>query len=839
MAFYKTLFISIGILCLSINQSMAEDLTYNLYQNGVSKELATKRKAEITNLKYNLSFNIPESKETPIRGTENIFFNLKTKTQDIILDFKANSSQVEKVLVNNKATDYLFKDEHIIIKAAIFKDGNNCITISFIAGDKALNRNNDYLYTLFVPDHARQAFPCFDQPDLKAHFKLSLTVPSAWEAVSGGKAISNDIKNSIKTISFAETELIPTYLFSFVTGKFEKQSCTNDGREVTAYYRETDPKKLAQLPIVFNQVFASIKWMEEYTDIPYPFSKYDLIILPGFQFGGMEHVGAVLYNDKRIFISEQPTPDEELNRAELIAHETAHSWFGDMVTMKWFNDVWTKEVFANYMAAKISKTQFSDINHDLNFLKSYQDYALADDRTSGTHPIQQQLDNLQNAGLLYGNIIYDKAPVMMRKLEQQMGSNAFRSGLQKYLKRYAFGNADWDNLITILDKENSKANLKQFSEVWVKQKGLPNITIKASPNAIKIEQSDPYNRGCIWQQKFKVATVNNGIIAEIVDVDMQKKSVTIPTHKPYQTVIPNYDGMGYGRFIIDEKNAQDLLSQWPNEQEINREAMLMSIYENFLMHNISADNCTSYLLDGLDKERNALIASTCCNYLATTIFYLNGDARHLAENLLWNMSRNHVIKSCRQKLTRILFSLATDSTVIENLYDLWSKHNDPLLTEDDYMALSYQLAIRKPELWQSILNKERGQIHGIDRQREFDYISRGCNPDKAEQDKLFESLLHKENRSIEPWTQKLLSILNCELREPYSNKYITPALNILREIQLTGDIFFPKGWVTSLLSGHKSEEAKKLVTDFIASHKEYPTALMNKLLQAAYFLLNE
>src|SRR5574344_204686 len=234
MAFYKTLFISIGIFCLSINQSMAEDLTYNLYQNGVSKELATKRKTEITNLKYNLSFNIPESKETPIRGTENILFNFKTKTQDIILDFKANSSQVEKVLVNNKATDYLFKDEHIIIKAAIFKDVNNCITISFIAGDKALNRNNDYLYTLFVPDHARQAFPCFDQPDLKAHFKLSLTVPSVWEAVSGGKAISNDIKNSIKTILFAETELIPTYLFSFVTGKFEKQSCTNDGREVTA-----------------------------------------------------------------------------------------------------------------------------------------------------------------------------------------------------------------------------------------------------------------------------------------------------------------------------------------------------------------------------------------------------------------------------------------------------------------------------------------------------------------------------------------------------------------------------------------------------------------------------
>jgi aminopeptidase N len=206
---------------------------------------------------------------------------------------------------------------------------------------------------------------------------------------------------------------------------------------------------------------------------------------------------------------------------------------------------------------------------------------------------------------------------------------------------------------------------------------------------------------------------------------------------------------------------------------------------------------------------------------------------------MWEMSKTHAITSCRQKLTRTLFSLTTDSTIIKELYQLWSKHENPLLAEDDYMALSYQLAIRMPDQWQSILNRERKQINGSDRLREFDYISRGCNPDKAAQGKLFESLLHKENRTIEPWTQKLLSLLNSELREPYSNSYITPGLNILKEIQRTGDIFFPKGWLSSLLSGHKSEEAKELVKNFIASNKGYSTALMNKLLQAAFFLLNK
>jgi aminopeptidase N len=839
MTFLKTSLIAFGLLCLSFNLLIANNLSDKLYQEGVSEELATKRKAEVKDIVYTLFFAIPKTRETNVRGTENISFSFRGKTEDVILDFKATDSQIKKVTVNGKKSLYTFKQEHIIIKSALLKKGKNNIAIEFVAGNKPLNRNDDYMYTLFVPDHARQAFPCFDQPDLKAHFRLSLTVPRTWEAVSGGKISREKITDDTKHIIFAETELIPTYLFSFVTGKFDKKSCIKDGREVTAYYRENNQKKLMQLPTIFNQVFSSIRWLEKYTGMAYPFSKYDLVILPGFQFGGMEHVGAVLYNDKRIFISERPTPDEELNRAELIAHETAHSWFGDMVTMKWFNDVWTKEVFANYMAAKMSKEQFPNINQNLNFLKSYQIYALADDRTDGTHPIQQQLDNLQNAGLLYGNIIYDKAPVMMRKLEQQMGSEAFRRGIQKYLKTYAFDNADWDNLIFILDRENSKANLRQFSEVWVKQKGLPNITVQTTPNAIKIEQADPYHRGCIWQQKFKVATVANGTVAEVIEVNMQNKSATCPTHKPYETVIPNYDGMGYGRFIVDKNSTQNLLSLWQKGEDINREAMLISIYENFLMHKVSAIDCTASLLEGLKHEKNDLIASTCCNYLATTIFFLKNTERHQAERAMWEMSKTHAITSCRQKLTRTLFSLTTDSTIIKELYQLWSKHENPLLAEDDYMALSYQLAIRMPDQWQSILNRERKQINGSDRLREFDYISRGCNPDKAAQGKLFESLLHKENRTIEPWTQKLLSLLNSELREPYSNSYITPGLNILKEIQRTGDIFFPKGWLSSLLSGHKSEEAKELVKNFIASNKEYPTALMNKLLQAAFFLLNK
>lgn len=154
-----------------------------------------------------------------------------------------------------------------------------------------------------------------------------------------------------------------------------------------------------------------------------------------------------------------------------------------------------------------------NINHDLNFLKNYYPYALSTDRTDGTHPIQRPLDNLMNAGLLYGNIIYEKAPIMMSKLEEQMGAERFRKGLQLYLRKFSYGNATWDDLIDILDKEAPEAHLKDFSHDWVKEKGLPTITWNYQHHLLTIHQTDPYNRGLAWPQNisFGIAQATRSI----------------------------------------------------------------------------------------------------------------------------------------------------------------------------------------------------------------------------------------------------------------------------------------------------------------------------------------
>ena len=180
--------------------------------------------------------------------------------------------------------------------------------------------------------------------------------------------------------------MISSYLFSFVAGKFQRETRQINGRQMTMLHRESDREKVARnLDAIFDLHGAALSWLEEYTAIDYPFRKFDFALIPSFQYGGMEHVGAIQYRADSLLLNAQPSQTQLLSRASLIAHETAHMWFGDLVTMDWFNDVWTKEVFANFMAAKIVNPSFPEINHDLNFLIRHFPSAYAVDRTQGAN----------------------------------------------------------------------------------------------------------------------------------------------------------------------------------------------------------------------------------------------------------------------------------------------------------------------------------------------------------------------------------------------------------------------------------------------------------------------
>lgn len=788
---------------------------------GVSHDLAQRRKATIKDVSYELSFDLIQN-----IGNATISFTLDTP-QEVVIDFR-NTDNVIDV-----SAEYTIQNEHIIIAQDALTAGDNSINIEFKVDNQSLNRNEEFLYTLLVPDRARTLFPCFDQPDMKATYALELTIPNDWTAVSNTsvESTSEDKELGVKHISFNRTEPLSTYLFSFVAGKLYHTTYDDGEHRFTAYYRETDPERLTQLETIFAEIKASLVWLEDYTGIAYPFAKYDLIILPGFQYGGMEHTGATLYNDSQMFLSKNPTLDERLRRSQLIAHETAHMWFGDYVTMCWFDDVWTKEIFANYFAARIAEPLYPEINHRLNRLKTYTTSALNEDRTMGSTSIRQDLDNLRNAGLIYGQIIYNKAPIVMDKMVELMGEEGFRQGIREYLTTFAYGNATWPDLIAILDRYTDE-DLATFSDVWVHQKGMPHISINLEGKSLIVEQHDPYNRGICWTQSFTCRAIYANGATEDIEVKMRDNNHYYELTDEAIAILPNICGRGYGLFIPEGQSLEWIMKNIATiDSELTRESLVITLNECYENAIITPDTWLNFLLNHIVVEQNYLIASTLNGYLSEVMIAC-GDTN--AEAALWEIASSHPNTSLRRRLMMTLAHVATTESCIDKLYTTWHDMNNEQLDELDYMTLAYELSVRLPELRDEICSTQASRIANPDRRAQFDYISRATTADISERDSLFEWLLSEpENRRPEPWAASMLALLNHHTRQEDAVKYIYPGLDALLEVQRTGDIFFPRNWVGALLGGHHSEAAHAELERFFEDNPKYPILLKNKILQAA------
>ena len=813
------------LLCVVTNATLAQrnldqltEKTVRSLKKGVTKELADSRRANISDVHYDLTFNIPADPKQNVTGLAVISFMLEERA-DVVLDFQGRYSGA--CIINDKKHTTPYKEEHIVLPVKFLKPGFNVVAMNFVSANTALNRHPNYMYTLFVPDHARSCFPCFDQPDLRAIYTTTLNVPDGWKTM----------------ISDSQTPL-PTYLYSFVAGRFNEKKDQVNGRSMRALYLETDPQKTGQLSRIFEEAANALTWMESYTGLKCPYEEYGIVILPGYQFGGMEHPGAIQLNDRRLFLGQNPSQEELLRRTELIAHETAHLWFGDMVSLKWFEDVWTKEVYANFMASKITRQQFSKVDHDLNFIKTYQARAIAIDRTEGTHPIAQSLTNQNEAAMLYDNIIYDKAPVMMRMLEQMMGAKKMQSGLQKYLKKYCFSNASWDDLIEALDSEAPNAGVRQMSEVWVKQKGMPTIHTAYKNRQLIVTQIDPYNRGLFWRQKFDIRIINDLGSSRTITVDMQQPTMTFDLSQPPSCIIPNYSGSGYGRFTLDNvytsKLAQRLII---TRDDLQRYALLLTLHDNYLMGRV-APSYFGELYRNMTREKNPLIIQTSIDHMFKIAFDMPAKERQTLEHCMLDLLGENRNTECFRSVVRKLGSNATSPDVLDKIYEIWSKHSDPFLDAHDYMEMAYRLAIMRPEEWQQILSTERRHLSSDLLRQEFDYVSRACNPDVKARHQLFNDLLKPENRKHEPWALQVVRLLNADVREPESNAYIPLSLASLEHIQQTSDIFFSSDWMKALLSGHKSNEARQMVEKFLKEHRDFRPQLRNKVLEAAWLLMN-
>jgi aminopeptidase N len=812
--------------------------------------LAAQRARVISDVRYELRFTIPDSLSQRVVGREIVRFNLSEAGRPLVFDFEESRESLLGVLISGQDAAAEFVNGHIVIPANALGPGENAVEIEFLAGDNSLNRNREFLYTLFVPDRARFAFPCFDQPNLKARYSLTLDVPAAWEAVANGASLSREVGGDRAVIQFAETNPISTYLFSFAAGVFQVEETERGGRAMRMYHRETDADKVTRnLDAVFDLHQVALDWLEEYTGIEYPFEKFAFVLIPAFQYSGMEHPGAILYRSSRLLLDESATQNEKLSRASLIAHETAHMWFGDLVTMDWFNDVWMKEVFANFMAAKIVHPSFPDIDHELRFLLAHYPTAYGVDRTPGANPIRQQLDNLKEAGTLYGAIIYQKAPIVMKQLEGLVGETNLRDGLREYLQAYQFANATWPDLIAILD-QRSPEDLAAWSHAWVEEARRPTIAAEMSIDqdgsigALSVKQMDPEGRGRIWNQSLGL-TLGYAHTERAFPVQLASTSATIDSAEGLpapEYILVNGRGVGYGLFGLDSASLEYLLEETPSlPKALTRGIAWLTLWDAMLEGQVPPQRIADLAVRSLNVETDELLVQRTLAYLQTVYWrYLSPEDRLSRapelESLLWDLLEGAPAPSLKATYFNALRSIALSESTLRRLAGVWSQAEqiDGLpLSERDYIALSRALAVREIDGWEAILDAQVERIENPDRREQFLFVLPSLSADQRVRDDFFASLTNPKNREHEPWVLEALRYLHHPLRAGDSEKYILASLELLEEIQATGDIFFPKGWLDGTLGGHNSSSAAEIVQNFLAANPDYPVKLNGKILQSA------
>src|SRR5262245_25465745 len=451
----------------------------------IPRELARQRAQQLTNIRYQLSFTL-QPKQPTVKGHEELRFEQHADDRGILPEFlDYREGTISTLSINDQPVSATIQNGHIELPAKLLRVGENVVNINFEAplapAGKAFTRFEDkddgseYIYTLFVPMDADMAFPCFDQPDLKAKFSLTVDAPEGWTVISNALLIGlggAEGPKQWRTV-FEETKPISTYLFAFAAGPFKKVHDTPGMPGL--YVRGSKLQKAEGEAAEVQQITADgIKYLSVYFAQPFPFPKYDMVMLPGFAYGGMEHAGATFLREESILFRTAPTHSDRLNRDILLLHELTHQWFGDLVTMRWFDDLWLKEGFAQYMAYHALADLKPNENVWKRFYQAIKPAAYAIDSTQGTTPIYQEIPNLKDAKSAYGAIVYSKAPGVIKQLAFVTGEDAFREGLRFYLKEHTFANAEWSDLVHALERSSQKT-LREWADAWIKHRGMPQV----------------------------------------------------------------------------------------------------------------------------------------------------------------------------------------------------------------------------------------------------------------------------------------------------------------------------------------------------------------------------
>ncbi len=544
-------------------------------RDNLTEAEAAERARRVQNVRYTLHLSLTSKAET-YQGELAAEFEITAKGHEpLFLDF--TGKEVRSLLVNGKSVP---KPEHtahrVVLPEELLKEENRVV----VAYENAYSHTGsgfhqfldpedgrEYIFSDFEPFNAHQLFPCFDQPDLKASYDVSVTAPADWAIVSNGREVeATKQPDGRSRRRFERTARFSTYLMAVIAGEFgvyEDRYVPKKGEAVPlrilcrrALQKHIDPEE------IFTVTKQGFGFYEELFDYPYPFVKYDQAFVPEFNAGAMENTAAVTHGEHMIFRG-QVSETQRLNRAETVLHELAHMWFGDLATMRWWRDLWLNESFATFISylCLVRATRFK--NAWEGFHAKIKSWAMRQDELVTTHPIAGDVPDTDATFLNFDGITYGKGASVLKQLLAYLGEDAFRNGLRIYFKKFAYANATLEDFLACLE-EASRKNLKEWSRLWIETSGLGSLgarfeTASGKILSFEVEQESASVNTVLRPHKIEVALFGENekgraVPRETVSALVKTERTPVPelVGKPAPVFVAvNHGDHAYAKVVLD------------------------------------------------------------------------------------------------------------------------------------------------------------------------------------------------------------------------------------------------------------------------------------------------
>ncbi|MGQ4432666.1 MULTISPECIES: aminopeptidase N [unclassified Streptomyces] len=598
----------------------------------LTREEARQRATLLTVDSYEIDLDLSGAQEGgTYRSATTVRFDVTEGGSESFIDLVAPT--VHEVTLNGDPLDpgEVFKDSRITLAGLL--EGPNVLRVvadcAYTNTGEGLHRFVDpvdqqaYLYTQFEVPDARRVFASFEQPDLKATFQFTVKAPNGWTVISN----SPTPEPRDDTWVFEPTPRISTYITALIVGPYHSVHSVyeKDGQSVPlGIYCRPSLAEYLDSDAIFEVTRQGFAWFQEKFDYAYPFKKYDQLFVPEFNAGAMENAGAVTIRDQYVFRSKVTDAAYEL-RAETILHELAHMWFGDLVTMEWWNDLWLNESFATYTSiACQAYAPDSRWPHSwTTFANSMKTWAYRQDQLPSTHPIMAEIGDLDDVLVNFDGITYAKGASVLKQLVAYVGMDEFFAGVQAYFKRHAYGNTRLSDLLGALE-ETSGRDLKTWSKAWLQTAGInilrPEIETDADGviTAFAIRQQAPaLPAGAKGEPTLRPHRIAVGLYEldadtgklvrdERVELDVDGELTPVPQlvgkRRP-DVVLLNDDDLSYAKVRLDEESLAFVTEHLGDfESSLPRALCWASAWDMTRDAELATRDYLSLVLSGIGKE---------------------------------------------------------------------------------------------------------------------------------------------------------------------------------------------------------------------------------------------